>query len=112
MHDNAANTGKGAMPAAQAETGGSNQRRERRLPCAQSSVVLEVAGHPERVEGRVVEVSKSGLQVVLGASVLTGDLVRITCARMIISGRIRYCRQNDSGSFSTGVEIDDAQYID
>jgi hypothetical protein len=73
---------------------------------------LEVAGHPEHVEGRVVEVSKSGLQVLLGASVLAGDLVRITCARMIISGHIRYCRPNDTGSFNTGVEIDDTQYID
>ena len=112
MHDNAANTGKDTIPATQAATGGSNQRRERRLPCVQSTVVLEVSGHPERVEGRVVEVSKSGLQLVLGTSVLAGDLVRITCTRMIISGHIRYCRSNDAGSFNTGVEIDDAQYID
>jgi hypothetical protein len=110
MHDNTANTGKGAIPAAQAETGSTNQRLERRLPSAQSSVVLEIAGHPEHLEGRVVEVSKSGLRILLGASVPAGDLVRITCARMIVSGQIRYCRSNDAGAFNTGVEILEVQY--
>src|SRR5580704_7530587 len=109
MPDNSVSTGKRAT-ADDADAAGRNRRREMRLQCDPANVVLEITGHPEPVEGQIVEVSKSGLQLRLENSVPGGEAVRVTRASMIINGQIRYCRPNDAGSFDTGVEILDVQY--
>jgi len=114
MPDNAANTFKGAVQSSaegSAEAAGRNRRQEMRLPCDPGHVLLESAGHPEPVEGQIVEVSRSGLQLKLRTPVSAGESVRITRAGMIISGQIRYCRPNDAGSFDTGVAILDVQQM-
>jgi PilZ domain len=82
-----------------------NQRREMRLQCDPSKVLLELAENSEPLEAQVVGVSKSGLQLRLGTSVAAGESVRVTHAKMVISGQIRYCRPNDVGAFDAGVEI-------
>ena len=82
-----------------------NRRQETRIPCDPGDALLQLAGNPEPVEGYIVEVSKSGLQLRLGTCVPHGVSVRITRAGMIINGEIRYCRPNDAGSFDTGVAI-------
>ena len=115
MPDKTANTGKNALPggtasAAEDEAAGRNRRRETRIQCDPASVLLEIDGHPEAVEGQVVEVSKSGLQLRLETTVPAGQTARVTLASMIISGQIRYCRPNDTGSFDTGIVILDVQY--
>jgi hypothetical protein len=109
MPDNSTNIDKRAI-ADDDEAAGRNRRREMRLQCDPANVVLEVAGHSEPVEGQIVEVSKSGLQLKLETSVPAGESVRVTRASMVINGQIRYCRPNGSGSFDTGVEILDVQY--
>jgi len=82
-----------------------------RLQCEPTSVLLELAGHPEPVAGQIVQVSNSGLHLRMGTSVLVGESVRVTRTSMIISGQIRYCQPNDAGSFDTGVLILDVQYM-
>jgi len=116
MPENAANTFRGAAGNSagspdQDEAAGRNRRQEMRLPCDPGSVLLESAGCPEPIEGQIVEVSRSGLQLRLQTPVDAGASVRITRAGMLISGQIRYCRPNDSGSFDTGVAIFDFQQM-
>ena len=105
MPEHAANTLKGARD----EGAGRNRRQELRLPCDPGTVLLESVAHPEPVKGQIVEVSKSGLQLRLETPLPAGESVRITGANMVISGQIRYCRPNESGSFETGVAILDVQ---
>jgi hypothetical protein len=93
------------------EVAGRNRRQEMRLPCDPGDVLLELAGYPKPVEGHIVEVSRSGLQLRLGTFVPAGESVRVTRAGTIISGQIRYCRPNDAGSFDTGIAIFDVQEI-
>jgi hypothetical protein len=109
MPDNSASIVKRSL-ADDDEAAGRNRRREMRLQCDPANVVLDITGHSEPVEGQIVEVSKSGLQLRLENSVPAGQTVRVTRASMIINGQIRYCRPNDAGSFDTGVEILDVQY--
>jgi len=114
MPDNAANILKSGLQGsagspAQAE--GRNRRQETRLPCDPGDVRLELNGSPEPVEGHIVEVSKSGLQLILGTAVPVGESVRVIRANTVISGEIRYCRQNDEGFFETGVAILDFQLM-
>jgi hypothetical protein len=116
MPDNAGNTVKSAAQSnagnpAQDGAAGRNRRREMRLTCDPGDVLLELAGRPEPVEGRIVEVSRSGLLLRLGNSVPAGESVRVTRAGTIISGQIRYCRPNQAGSFDTGVAIHDFQHV-
>ena len=64
------------------------QRREMRLQCDPASVLLEASGHPEPAEGQIVEVSKTGLKLTLRTSShTTSESVRITHARMIVTGQ-------------------------
>jgi hypothetical protein len=109
MPDNSTNTGK-QTAAQDDEAAGRNRRRELRLQCDPANVVLDRTGRHEPVDGQIVEVSKSGLQLRLETSVPAGEAVRVTRASMIINGQIRYCRPNEAGSFDTGVEIFDVQY--
>ncbi len=112
MPDNAANTFKsGVQSSAEspAEAGARNRRQELRLPCDPGDVRLELDGYSEPIEGRIVEVSKSGFQLRLGTAVPVGRLVRIISSNAIISGEIRNCRPNDEGLFDTGVAILDFQ---
>lgn len=116
MPENAENTFRGAVHSsagsrAGEEAAGRNRRQEMRLPCDPGGVLLESVAHPEPVEGQIVEVSKSGLQLRLEIPVAAGALVRISRAGMAISGQIRYCRPNDAGSFDTGVAIFDVQQM-
>lgn len=116
MLNNAADLARGAMQSGAGsstrdETAGSIRRREMRFQCDPAAVLLEAAGHPEPVEGQIVEVSKTGLRLRLGTSAFaTSESVRVSHARMIISGQIRYCRRNAAGAFNTGVQILEVQY--
>src|SRR5579863_8254783 len=98
MPDKSISTGK-QTTADDDEAAGRNRRREMRFQCDPANVVLDITGHREPVEGQIVEVSKSGLQLRLDTSVPAGEAVRVTRASMIINGQIRYCRPNDAGSF-------------
>src|SRR5579863_9260100 len=98
MQHNSTNPGKPAV-ADDDEAAGRNRRREMRLQCDPANVVLEIVGHHEPVEGQIVEVSKSGLQLRVETLVPAGESVRVTRASMIINGQIRYCRPNAFGSF-------------
>lgn len=82
-----------------------NRREERRLSCDPGDVRLEFQGRPDSFPGRIVEVSRSGLQLRLETSVPAGEPVSITRSNTVISGQIRYCRPNDGGSFDVGVAI-------
>jgi hypothetical protein len=88
-----------------------NRREERRLSCDPGNVRLEFRGRPEFVEGRIIEVSRSGLQLRLNASVQAGEPVSIIHSGTVISGEIRYCRPNDAGSFDAGVAILDFRQL-
>lgn len=112
LPDNAPNSfksGAQSSPGRSDEDPGRNRRQEIRLPCDPGDVRLELDGCAEPVEGRIVEVSRSGFQLRLGTVVPVGELVRVIRANTIISGEIRYCRPNDEGSFDTGVAILDLQ---
>ena len=100
----------------QDEAAARNRRQEPRLPCDPSDVLLEMAGFPgsvagRNIVGRIVGVSKSGLTLTIGTFVRVGESVRVTRAGTIISGRVRYCRPNDAGSFDSGIAILDIQDV-
>ncbi len=88
------------------------RRRERRLPCTPTSALVEFSDGAQTVEGRVVEVSKSGLRLILENRVPEGESVRIDIAgKMIVTGEVRYCRPDDTGCFETGILTLDAQNV-
>ena len=105
MLNNAANLVNGAGPVSsiKGEVSDRIKRGEMRLQCDPASVLLEAAGHPEPAEGQIVEVSKTGLKLRLRTSThATSESVRITHARMIVTGQIRHSGPNDAGALRHG----------
>ena len=97
MPENAENTFRGAVHSsagsrAGEEAAGRNRRQEMRLPCDPGGVLLESVAHPEPVEGQIVEVSKSGLQLRLEIPVAftnAGDSTRSTYTAWVPSRMAR-----------------------
>jgi hypothetical protein len=87
-----------------------DRRRELRLPCDRSTVLIELPGKAEQLQGEIIDVSRSGIFVRLDSQLNGGDSLRAILPHMTISGKVRYSRPNAQNSFDTGIEILDVEY--
>ena len=83
---------------------GHDGRRNERLSCNPTIVQAYVDGRERPVAAQVVEVSKSGVQLVLAEPLPVGGHVRIEIGALIVQGDIRYCKpRDDNESWAAGI---------
>ena len=82
-----------------------DNRREIRLACNAINVKACFEGH-QPVDAWVVEVSKSGIGLVMYDPAPVRALVRIVIGDLIVKGDVRHCRPRaDNRSYAVGVSI-------
>ncbi|SRR6266567_3830764 len=84
--------------------------RQKRIPCNPTCVLVHVQDRDNPLEAQVLDVSKSGFLLRLGSFLCVGACVRVSLGRLIITGEIRYCRENGPFSFDAGLEISDVVF--
>lgn len=87
-------------------------RREPRYPVNDSARVF-LLNVPQAlpVDGRVSDLSKSGLSVYLDEPLPPGSLVKVELHDTVVVGAVRHCQLTDSGC-KVGVAIDEARFYD
>lgn len=81
-----------------------DRRREPRISTddiAQLQVIAPFS--PERIAVRVLDVSKSGMQVRLDAAIDPGSTVKIRLKEAILFAEIRHCRQTSETEYRAGL---------
>lgn len=87
---------------------GSDGRRDVRFSCDHTKVQAHLDGRAEPVPARVVEVSRSGVQLSVNEALAVGTAIRVSIGGLVVRGHIRYCRQQqDETTWTAGVLIDD-----
>ena len=87
------------------------KRREARYPTEDVAEISILQGGGERVSGRVLDVSRSGLRIEVAAPITKGVHLEILLPRRaIIFGETRYCRRRSSELYHVGLEIEDVYY--
>ena len=86
---------------------GTERRSEPRFACdTQTSVQILRPLSFNRLRGRVVNASKSGVALRLPAALDRGSLVQVRVGTMVMLGEIRYCDKTDQ-EFTLGVRLED-----
>jgi len=81
-----------------------DRRAEMRIACEPVTVQAWLGGREQKIAAVVVEVSKSGLQLLTDVPVQVGSAVRIDTGGLIVLGDIRYCQPRmDNRSYAVGV---------
>ena len=84
----------------------SDRRREPRYPTdGRTEITVLQTGQTRNLEGRTVNVSKSGLRVRLPEPLEVGLKLRVKFGRVLAFGSVRWCRQLDNGYFDVGIRI-------
>jgi len=97
-----------AYPASESPTKpASDKRREIRYPTNDQAEVRMLPSSGEHLAATIVDISKSGLRLELGSTLLKGSRVEITTSprKLIIFGEVRYCRRV-GGIFNAGILIE------
>ena len=89
---------------AAAEQQGFERRVEARYPTNDNAEVEVLPGPGPVLDGRVLDVSRSGLRVALPVAVRKAAQLKIRLQHAVIFGEVRYCR-SASGGFHVGVLI-------
>jgi PilZ domain len=98
------------LPATPDESSGTERRREPRYPCNDPVVVRILPGDGSRVPAKLLDVSRSGLRLEIGVSLLKGAEIEIVLSKQIaIFGKVRHCRRVGD-VFHAGVLIQEAFY--
>jgi hypothetical protein len=83
-----------------------DRRSEARYP-TQDPAELEILPNPgEPIYGTILDVSRSGLRIVLPKRIDRGEQVKVKLHGNVIFGEVRYCRAV-SGAFQVGIRIQD-----
>jgi len=83
---------------------GPERRREVRVRTNDLAVLQVVAPFSDdRVSARVMDISKSGLQVSLALNLEPGAVVKVKRAKTVFFGQVRYCRLEQDGQFRAGL---------
>ncbi len=85
--------------------------RENRLICAPTVTQVYVGETGMPIPAEILNVSRSGLCLVLKQPVGVGSAVKVQLAGMIAVGEIRYCIQTRADSFNAGMRIDSTQKL-
>ncbi|QOY89385.1 PilZ domain-containing protein [Paludibaculum fermentans] len=91
-----------------AALGGKDARTEPRFAVREEKAVLWVL-HPRQAharEGRLLDVSHSGLGIVLPEEIPAGSWIRVEFGDVAVFGEVRYCRQQAGGEFRMGALTD------
>src|ERR1700719_878678 len=85
------------------------RRSEPRLSTTDAAQVMVLDDAPFQLEALVMNVSRSGLRIVVRVRIAVGTCLRVSFRRpLVILGEVRYCRSmNDL--YHTGVQIHDVQ---
>jgi hypothetical protein len=82
-----------------------DQRLEARYATDDPAEVVQLCGSLLRVQATVLDVSKSGLRLAVGAPLTRGMRVKITLLEVVIFGEVRYCRRGSTG-YHAGILIE------
>jgi hypothetical protein len=83
-----------------------NRRREPRIPTDDPGVLQVIAPFSStRVPVRVVDVSKSGLQLLLDIPLEPGSTVKIRIREAVLFAEIRHCRQIKPDEYRAGLVL-------
>jgi hypothetical protein len=85
---------------------GADRRAEIRYPAQDPAELQLLHGPSEPMFGTVLDVSRSGLRVVVPKRIDSGAQVRVKLHHNFIFGEVRYCRAI-SGAFHVGLRIKD-----
>src|SRR5215475_9006206 len=97
-----------ASPIEDAKDGGSERRRERRLPTDESALLQLLNPLSEgRLVIRVLDVSKNGLKLITPIQLHRGALVQVYLKGVIALGEIRYCTQTSDAEYCAGIQLSD-----
>lgn len=83
-----------------------DRRREARIPTDDPAILQVISPFSsERIAVRVIDVSKSGLQLRLDAPVDPGSTVKIRVKETILFAEIRHCRQVSAQEYRAGLVL-------
>lgn len=83
-----------------------DRRREARIPTDDPAVLQVISPFSsERIAVRVIDVSKSGLQLRLDAPVDPGSTVKVRLKETILFAEIRHCRQISADEYRAGLVL-------
>ena len=83
-----------------------DRRREARIPTDDPAILQVISPFSsERIAVRVIDVSKSGLQLRLDAPVDPGSAVKIRLKETVLFAEIRHCRQISAGEYRAGLVL-------
>jgi len=72
-----------------------------------AAITILQPGNPTHVDGRILDISKSGLRLRLSVALQVGQLIQVRVKGFIALAEVRYCRAI-SESFDVGTRILDA----
>jgi hypothetical protein len=80
------------------------RRAEPRFPSyGHGELAVIHPARPERLKARIVDVSRSGLQVEISEPVESGSSIELRLPNISVLGQVGSCRAHDSGSYRLGV---------
>ncbi len=83
-----------------------DRRREARIPTDDPAMLQVISPFSsERIVVRVIDVSKSGLQIRLDAPVDPGSTVKVRLKETILFAEIRHCRQISEREYRAGLAL-------
>jgi hypothetical protein len=82
-----------------------DRRLQERIPAQFHATVTRVAPRERPMRGRVDNVSKAGVCVVLPRQLAPGDLVELDMADSLLFGHVVFCNPQP-GEYRTGIEIE------
>jgi PilZ domain len=88
----------------------SERRAHARIPTDEPATVRVLDDWTPRLLGRVVNISESGLKVIIGALVYPGTLVQVRFKNIIAMAEVRYCIEKKA-QFEIGLKVYDVVCI-
>jgi hypothetical protein len=83
---------------------GSDRRIEHRIQAMGAADITIFDGMTfTKLKGTIVDVSKSGFQVVLNTPLESGRPVGLRLRTALVIGKVENCRQNEQGGFRVGI---------
>jgi hypothetical protein len=86
------------------ETKTNDTRRDMRFACDPATVQAHVSGYAQPVAAQVVQVSKSGVRLLVAEPLPEGAHVRVEIGALMVEGEIRHCKRcPDSKLWAVGI---------
>jgi len=95
--------------ATRADTETQLNRRESRLPCNPTGIHACVDGSDRHFTGRIVEVSRTGIQLQIDEAVPLGSVMTVELGGTVLTGAVRHCEFRDE-HFTVGIQTSDVWY--